>query len=732
MFSLIRYEFKKLFAHRIIPIMLLAITVFNILLISSQIDEKKVLEEQQLDAFLADYRADPEGMETYMQEHLESYRKAVESLRGNGERYPFPDNIYSDNDATIFANVFPKMKNYTSDYQKTIKMSIRIASGHIEEYRYLGYPENSFEVAYQQGVMDSYEVLKDMEFPLVNIRGYDIFLDYSGFGVIAMIAMIIGGMLILIPEKSGGMVGILRVSKHGRSATYGAKMIVAFVYCLLVCAVLTVSALATVGFVCGFGGISAPLQMVESFRLCPIMTTVGGGLAMTFLLRVFSCFVFMVAVIALSAVFTGYVPAFSIGILFTAANYLAATKDYLNAYDPLKNLNFFWSINGKETLVYWRGINLFGICIPALESVLLVYTVIFAVSLFLAWYFYTAGKGVEFRALRNFSRRITVWIKNKLTRFTRRKRATLIGYEIKKIMTPFACLVLAGVLVGTVLLSDSAFRPKRRSFYEVTYAEYMDEYGGEWTEEKDARLQAEYREFREIIAQKEAMVFQYQKGEIDRETYFAYSDKLSYAENRVDIVQMLCETSATLRRLNEEGKIASFVNEIGWNRMIKNNFSYLYLIFIIFLFSGVYAVEYKDKFMQIQSTTRNGKARTTFNKLAIVTVLTVLTVTVCEAYQYYICIREAGLPLPNAPAISLPALAEASGTIGGHFALIYLRQIGVALATAFATVGVSRLTKKYLPTLALMGIIAFAPMLFGYFGFDFLQELSLMNFLGRA
>jgi|GEM_PF-1329690 len=732
MFPLIKYELKKLFSHKIIPIMLLVITVFNVLLISSQMDEEALIEEQQLDAFLTDYRADPEGMEQYMKEYLESYQKAAASLRGDGERLPFPDNIYSNNDATIFATVFPKMKSYTADYQKTIKMAIRIAQGHLDEYRYLGYSEKSFMVAYQQGVLNSYDRLQELEFPLVNIRGYDVFLDYSGFGVIAMIAMIVGGMLILIPEKSGGMVGILRVSKRGRNETYLAKMVAAFVYCLLVCVLLTVSALAAVGFISGYSGFSAPLQMVESFRLCPIMTTVGGGLVLTFLLRFFSCLVFMVAVIALSAVFTSYVPAFSIGILFTAANYLAATKDYLNAYDPLKNLNFFWSINGKETLVYWRGINLFDRCIPTLESVLLVYSVILVAGLILAWYFYTAGKGLEFRALRNFSRAVTVKLKGLLSNGRRRKRATLIGYEIKKIMTPFACLLLAGILVGTALLSDSAFRPKKRSFYESIYAEYMEEYGGEWTEEKDAKLQEEYRAFRELIAQEETMIFLYKKGELDRDAFFEYCDKLSYAENRVELVEVLCRLSETLRRLNEEGKIAYFVNEIGWNRMIRHNFSYLYLIAIIFIFSGVYAVEYKDKFMPIQSTTRNGKTRTDLNKLAIVAVLTVLTVTVCEICQYYVCSREAGLLMPNAPAISLPALAGASGTIAGHFALIFLRQIAVALAVAFATAGVSRMTKKYLPTLAIMGAIAFAPMLFGYFGFDFLQELSLMNFLGRA
>ena len=124
--------------------------------------------------------------------------------------------------------------------------------------------------------------------------------------------------------------------------------------------------------------------------------------------------------------------------------------------------------------------------------------------------------------------------------------------------------------------------------------------------------------------------------------------------------------------------------------------------------------------------------RTDINKFAIIFTVTVLMITVCEAYQYWICIKEIGLPWANAPTISLPLLSEFSGTIGGHFFLIYLRQLGVALAFAALTAAVSRVTKKFLPTLAIMGVLAFAPIIFGYFGFDFLEELSLMNFLEEA
>ena len=730
MFSLIKYEIKKFFSHKIIPILLLAITVFNVLLISSQMDEKVLTAEKQVDDFLLIYEHYPTWAEEYIADFNEAYNISLASMY-SGERVPFPDNLYTDNDYIFFNQTFADIKDYTKNYQKTVKKSIRIANGHIEEYRFLEMPEDCFEIKYQQGVLDSYEVLKDLEFPFTNIRGYDIFLDYSGFGVIAMIAMIVGGMLILIPEKSGGMVGILRVSKRGRSTTYGAKMVVAFLYCFLVCIVLTASALITVGIQCGFNGISAPLQMVESFRLCPIMTTVGGGLVLSFLLRLLSSFVFMVLIIALSAVFTSYVPAFSIGILVTAANYLIATKDYLNAYDPLKNLNFFWSINGKEPIVYWRGIRIFDKCIPMLDALLITYAVFLILGLFIAWYFYTAGKGLEFRAMRNLYRKIVVAIKNKLPKKKNRRRATLIGYEIKKVLTPFSCFILAGLLVGTVILSDSAFK-KKKTFYELTYAEYMAEYGGEWTEEKDAKLQAQYREFSSIIAQKQTMQEKFMNDEIDFNEYGEYSNKLHYAENRYEIVQSLCMTSRTLWELNEQGKIAYFVDETGWNLMMETNFSYLYLLVIIFLFSGIYAVEYKDKFMQIQSTTRNGKWHTHLNKLLIIVTLTTLMLAVCEGYQYYICAKEIGLPMANAPAISLPALADVSGTIGGYFVLVFIRQLSISLGVALLTAIVSRLTKKFLPTLALMGILAFAPMIFGFFGYDFLEKLSLINFLGRG
>jgi hypothetical protein len=91
MFSLIKYELKKLFAHKIIPIMLLAITVFNVLLISSQVDEKAVLAEKQLDTFLADYLAGDTYFRTAYSDHnlvrCRTQFKMVESMEAQKDEY---------------------------------------------------------------------------------------------------------------------------------------------------------------------------------------------------------------------------------------------------------------------------------------------------------------------------------------------------------------------------------------------------------------------------------------------------------------------------------------------------------------------------------------------------------------------------------------------------------------------------------------------------------------------
>lgn len=731
MLILLKYECKKLFSHKLIPILLLCITIFNSFLVMGEMDVKKLQTEKELDDFIIHYQENPDEMEAYMKAYNDAYELALSSASyGDVNKISVPESVYSDFDYILFNETFAPVRDYTQNYEKTIKKAIRIAKAHLEEYEYVGLLEDSFEVRYQNGVLQSYEKLTDLEFPLINIRGYDILLGYAGYGVLIMVAVLIGGMLILIPEKKGGMLLILRVSKYGRSSTYFAKMMTAFLYCLVVCLLLTGSAFLAVGIRCGFSGLWAPIQMVESFQLCPIMTTVGGGLFISFLLRLFSSFVFMTLVISLSSICKGYVSAFFVGLATTALNYLIANKEYLNLYDPLKNLNFFWSINGKEPLVYWRGILMFDTCIPALTALLFVYVILLIAGFLLSWCFYTWRKG-------NISRKTTtLFVKQRailhelLPTRKPKQRVSLIGLEIRKIMTPFSVFVLSSVLVANIVLSYQAYHT-RDSFYDIAYDEYMMEYEGEWTEDKDDSLRRLHMEYLQTIDKKDAMLEAYANGEITWQEYGSYNTEYTYAVNRIDVVSDLCETSARLREIHENGADAFFVNERGWLKLRETNFSYLYLLAAILLFSGVFSMGYRYGMVSLQIPTQYGKKRIAFLKIGISCAIIFCILLLCEGYQFYDVWQTTGISMINVSIKNLTFEHEWNLSIGGYFLLMFCRQLFVMIVFSLLTLLISEKTKKTLSTLSIMSIVAFAPLIFNYFGFDFMQYFSIVNLLGR-
>ena len=739
MLSLLKYEIKKFCSNRILPFMLIAMILLNVWLVTKGITEETIENEKTLDTFLSDYNADPEGMEEYMAEFISSYQAVTNKRRETGDvTIPYPDNKYTVNDFNFFSRAVPDLKNLSKTYKKAVKSATRIANSHIEEYMFLGFDETSFEIKYQRGVIKSYEKLSDIEFPMANVTGYDILLDYSGFGVIAMIAMLVGGMLILIPEKSSGMEGILRVSKRGRHQTFAAKMITAFLYALVVCVLLSLSAYIAVAAKIGYSGGELPIQMVDSFKLCPIMTTVAGGVALSILLRFFACFAFLCIIIALSGVFSSYVPSFGLGILFVGINYALANFKFLNDYDAFKNLNFFWSINGKEPLVYWRGIKLFGACVPTLSSLITVYSVLTVAAIALALWLYVAGKGLSFRKIelllaniKHKAKTLYSKIKEKLFGSAFRRRSTLVGFEMKKVFTPFAVIILIAVLLVNGYMAEKSFN-KKKNFYDLAYAEYMEQFGGEWTEEKDGEIKTILSDFSQIISQKETMDAKFFSGEITGLEYGDYYNDYNYASNRQPVIQQLSQVSDALRKLNDEGKMAYFVNETGWAQLKNTNYSYIYLVVIVLLFSNIFALEYKDGFFRIQNASRNSK-KAVRTKLLITVITCISLVFVCELYQYLAVIKYAGLPYPEAPAVSLSIFKDAGDiSIAGKFFVTFLRQILVASAFGLFTAALSRFTKKLLPTIAISAIVAFAPMIFNFFGFGFMNDISLVNFVGRV
>lgn len=283
--KLIGYELKKLFRGKWFLLFIVLLLGVNWYLTARSVTVQTIREEQDMNAFIEEYQKDPEAMEAYMADYYILLR-AYSPWDPDSKR---PESIYSENDTVLFSD-FSALRDLTETHAKTVKKAMQIAQSRIGEYVYLGYKETSFEIVYQKSVLNSYAGLDELVFPMENVVGYDLFFSYDGFCALLLAALALCGIMLVAPETNGGMLLLLRSTKRGRSQTFFAKMIVGFLVTALLCVLFTGVTLLALSLKIGLHGANLPIQMVDSMALSPLSVTIGEGILLALLWRIFASF----------------------------------------------------------------------------------------------------------------------------------------------------------------------------------------------------------------------------------------------------------------------------------------------------------------------------------------------------------------------------------------------------------------------------------------------------------
>ena len=725
--KLFTYELKKLFKNKILLVLLVLLMLVNVWLCLGEIPEDKVASEKQLSDFMEIYNADPEGMDEYIEQFNAAYLAASQNIDPEtGERI-YPENVYTDNDYRFFRGDFANIKNLNEKYKASLEAARRTANGHITEYKYLGYTENDFEWQYQLKLLASYEELDNLSFPTENVVGYDVFFDYSGFCMPLLAALLFVGIMLIIPEKSGGMLLILRASKNGRAKTFLSKIAAGLLMSALLCVLFTFSTLLTVYLKLGLCGASLPLQMVDSMRFSPFFLTIWQGVALVTLARIFSAFAFLTVVVLLAGLFSDYIAPFAVGALFIGLNYVVGTYNFLNEYSALRNINFFWSIDGTRYVSTWAGVKFFGTCAELLPLLIVLYLVVIIACV--------AGGAAIFSRGAIGQRKLKLPFKLdflKKIHLPKLKFGTHIArYEAKKILTPFAAIMLVVLVIATAYFSNGAFNVKR-DYAQNLYTEYMTELEGEWTEEKHKYLTDLSAEINAIVARQNEMSAKFTSGEITASEYGQFLNEYLTAQNKQSTVNGLLKHSNYLKELDEQGIKAAFFDETGWTFLQKVNLSYLLCAALILIFADVFSYEYRSGFYQIQRSEKNGRAKVLLIKLAIVAAVAAVLGTAFEATQYIYAARFSGLPGGAYTAISIEGTKVVGNiSVGMHFFLESARNVLYYVLLALGVAGISRGTKRILPSLAIPTVVVFAPTVMSYFGINIFEKVNLLNIFVR-
>lgn len=695
----------------------------NWYLSAHSVTEQTIRAEQDMNAFIEEYQKDPEAMETYMADYYTLLR-AYSPFDPDSKR---PESIYSENDTALFAD-FSALRDLTKTHTKTVKKAMQIAQSRIGEYAYLGYRETSFELVYQKSVLDSYAGLDELVFPMENVVGYDLFFGYDGFCALLLTALALCGIMLVTPETNGGMLLLLRSTKRGRSQTFFAKMIVGFFVTALLCVLFTGVTLLALFLKIGLHGINLPIQMVDSMALSPFSISIGEGIVLALGWRIFASLTFLSLIVLAACLFRRYLAVFTTALVVIGANYAAATYSFLNDYSVLKNINFFWSLNGIRTLEAWRGVKLFGKCMSLSPALVVIYLVLIAACLAAGCVCFCRGSFRE-RTKKRLHLKLPFSIPVK--RFRRKYRTALYPYELKKMISVFSLVVMLSCLLLLVYASDSAFH-LQRDYQQNLYTSYMEELEGDWTEEKHLYLQDLYVEITDILNQKEAMKLQYQAGLISSSEYNRYLWREIDAENRKQVVTELWQHSQYLKDHHEAGYEVSYFDETGWRQLLSVNLSWIICAAIILLCSDLFSCEYRSGFQKIQSVARRGRASTVFAKLCVALTVALVLSAVSELCQFLFVSHFSGLPGASYSAISMELLGKSgSCPMWLYFLLSTLKNTALYGLLALVCAGVSRFTKRLIPTLLIMTVFVFAPLVFSYFGITLLDHISFLKLFGR-
>ena len=731
--TLLIYELSKLFKSKILLILLAVLLAVNVWLLLGEIPADKVAKEKQLSDFMEIYKADPEGMDKYIEEFNAAYSAAAASRRPTsvggtgGEQLPYPDNVYTENDYQFFRSDFSAIRKLTDTYKKALKNARRVANGHLTEYEYMGYDESMFEWQYQLKLLASYDELDKLEFPAENVVGYDVFFSYSGFCVPMLAALLLCGIMLVIPEKSGGMLLILRASKNGRAKTYLSKIAAGLVMSAILCVLFTISSLLAVYFKIGLYGAGLPLQMVDSMMFSPFFLSIGQGVALITLARLFSGFAFLSVIIVIACLFNDYIAPFAAGAVFIGLNYAIGTYNFLNEYSVTRNVNFFWSIDGTKYISVWSGVKLFGACAELLPTLIVLYSLVIIAC--------GAGGTMLFSRGAIGQKKLKLPFKLDFIKKIRLPRipfgTTTARYELKKLLTPVTAVIIVALVIATAYFANGAFNVKR-DYAQNLYTEYMTELEGEWTEEKHEYLSNLAAEINSIVSKRQMMEDKYRSGEITYLEYGEYLNEYLVAQNKQVVVNEILAHSNYLKGLHDEGKKVAFFDDTGWKFLKRVNLSYLLCAAVILLFADVFSYEYRSGFYQIQRSEKNGRVKVLLIKLGIVAAVAAILGMIFEATQFIYAAHFSGLPGGAYTAISIEGTnVGGSITVGWHFFLEATRNVIYYVLLALGVAGISRGTKNIFPSLVIPTAVMFAPTVLSYFGVKVFDKLSLLNLFVR-
>lgn len=647
--------------------------------------KKPVYDVETVDRIIEEYRSDPETVKERYNELKKAYEEYRELLFSEIDMdIAIPEWMYEFEHCRLAFERIDRQSTYINKLDKTINELTKEQTS-ISDDRHI----------INEMLKGVYEKNKTLRLGSADINGLeDLFRLLPYLLLPIMLAGAFLGATVAFSDRQRGSELLFYSTVYGRRHTLAAKTAACVVCCTVLSVLSTVISVTVYSFASGFGAFTEYIQNCSSFALYPVPLTVLEAIFIILAFTVLSCLFVCTVSCTVGKYSKNRVFPLVCSAVIIVLNFIIGFKDP-NVAGSVFNISSLTALCDGNTLfshifaVVICGKVIYGMAIiPALYAVC---TVIMCTVFILH-----RSRPIGYKS-------VLIPMLHLTPRHTRIR--SVYSYEWKKqLFANKTLLLLVAAVLIKVYVSVTVYS------FELTYTEqkyhsYMMSLEGEYTAEKQEKLDSELAKLNDILSQKEEMERKYRAGEITRKEMGSYLADFYDAQQNEKALAKACNRLSYIRSQIENGKQPSVLYDTGWNELLAFSTDVWLVVLIIAAMCGMYSDEYKNGMNKLYAVC-NKKALHRA-KAAFCIGFSVISTIVFSAVETIIIADKYTLPLYTAKASSIEGISFIDSVPLFAYLIIQISAKCVLIcAFAFIVAFLSKLTKNkvltFLISLSLM------------------------------
>lgn len=756
MFSLIKYEFHKLFSKSLVIFLFAGLIAVNIGLFCNVQNNKAIIKSHSLKAY-------KDSIHKYSSIPIESSIEDINNTQNLLSIFELFSNNASYNNNHVLEQEVKKMLEESPEAAQKFKNSkyvnhpeailtdellTNMLKSNIDYiYGYSNYLEAiqknkdkmlQVSIFYKKGsflynniikTAKDFSKLKNVALTIDNNEGINSISSFNLVDIFMLVMIFIMCVYLFNDERQKGLLILVKSNKNGRYKTSFAKLVTYHSMIIILCIFLYGTLIFLTSKIYGFGNLNRSIQSIPEFKTCTLLISVKQYLVLYFGCKVLANILIGMIFAAIFSFVKNSIKSYIIILLFLLVNYaFYILIDSASMWNFFKYVNIFSFLNSYGILGEYRNVNLFSIPIWLTNIFGVISTLVICTLVVLCSISYS-------NQLQNSTQKSFYpieLIKRIIDKLLNSVSIMFLEFYKLILCNKLYLILIIMILVGckTIANQDYFF-----SYDDSVYRSYINRFQGKITSSKINIIENEKEIFDNLDNDLNILTEQYNNRQIDSATYYYKSNAIQMIGKKQAGFERFYNQYIDLNRTKaKSGFDVQILDEISASKIFNTYKSDLqwgiYVSILLIIFSAcVFSYEYKNNAINIIKTTKYGHGKIFVFK-QVVNMISIVVILLLTYIPRYINIAEIyGFNYLSAPIQSIQqfSLLHYKITVLQLLIIYSIYVILGSLVISQVIIAISLYIRDYIKAMVLSTIVVVLPIIIEMLGADFIHFLSLNN-----